>query len=125
MNTEVRRGSNYPLRRPWCTLAEFKRASIDLEDPQNPFGQVDSVELTLSGKLMPLLPKMLETWTSNYRDAEQHHVTLEPDLFGEELVGVPLIEMEGFRMSRNIHGIILAHVQTNTYQRKGFFEVSA
>jgi hypothetical protein len=113
-------------RGDWQRMADIEGVSIDLKDPQNLFGQVVSAELTISGNLMDLAD-MLEDWTLypyNYRGKN-----FDPNSSDEKLYGLFILEtvrQQPVRSTEQVHsqlnGVILAHVRSNTYQRRGVFE---
>jgi hypothetical protein len=125
----VNDGTGSPVRQTrgdWQTMADIEDVSIDLKDPQDLFGQIIFAELTISGNLMGLTD-MLENWTLYPYDYQGKN--FEPESSNEELYG--LFIMETVRQQHigsteqahsQLNGVILAHVRSNTYQRRGVFE---
>jgi hypothetical protein len=86
-------------RDSWHSLLSVDEVSIEFEEPRNPYGQVRSAEISISGFLLENL--VLDT------------------VLEEDLVGLCVLE-EG-RSEPMLHGILLSHINSNTYQRKGYF----
>jgi hypothetical protein len=107
-------------------MADIEGVSIDLKDPKNLFGQIISAELTISGNLMDLAD-MLEDWTLypyNYQGKN-----FDPNSSDEKLYGLFILETVGQQpvgsteqVHSQLNGVILVHVRSNTYQRRGVFE---
>jgi hypothetical protein len=105
---------NANKKRPWerwQTLASVEGVSIELREPRNPYGQVLSAEVVINGVLL-----------RGFR-LNKNLVRLgliKPYVGLEELVGLCLLEIK-----QDIHftlcGIVLLHIGSNTYQRKGHF----
>ena len=107
-------------------MADIEGVSIDLKDPQNLFGQIISAELTISGNLMDLTD-MLEDWTLYPYDYWGKN--FDPKLSDERLYGLFILETmrqqpvgSTGQAHSQLSGVILAHVRSNTYQRRGVFE---
>jgi hypothetical protein len=107
-------------------MAGIEGVSIDLKDPQNPFGQVVSAELTISGNLMDLTD-MVEGWTLYPYDNRGKN--FDPKSSDEKLYGLLILETvrqqpvgSTEQAHSQLNGIILAHVRSNTYKRRGIIE---
>jgi hypothetical protein len=113
-------------RGEWQIMADIEGVSIDLKDPQNPFGQVVSADLTISGNLMNLT-SMLEDWTLH--SYNRHGKNFDSESSDEKLYGLWILETVSQQpvgsteqAHSQLNGVILAHVRSNTYQRRGVFE---
>jgi hypothetical protein len=89
-----------PARELWHRLLRVEDVSIELEEPSNPYGQVRSAEISISGSL-------LQDIVLNTAGVEQN------------LTGLFVLEVKDAR--QRLHGIILSHTESDTYQRKGYF----
>jgi hypothetical protein len=89
-----------PARELWHRLLRVEDVSIELEEPSNPYGQVRSAEISISGSL-------LQDIVLNTAGVEQN------------LTGLFVLEVKDTR--QRLHGIILSHTESDTYQRKGYF----
>jgi hypothetical protein len=114
------------IRGNWQIMADIEGVSIDLKDPQNLFGQVVSAELTISGNLMDLTD-MVEDWKLYPYD--DRGKDFDPKSSDEKLYGQLILEtvhqqpVGSTEQARSqLNGVILAHVRSNTYQRRGVFE---
>jgi hypothetical protein len=121
--------TNPPVRRTQGDLqimADIEGVSIDLQDPQNPFGQIISAELTISGNLMDLTD-MLKDWTLYPYDYQGKN--FDPKSSDEKLSGLFIMKTVRWKyvgssdqLRSQLSGVVLAHIRSNTYQRRGVFE---
>jgi hypothetical protein len=96
----------------WYTLATVNEVSIGLQDPGNPYGQVTSAELVITGILIPLIDIRLG------QDEEQGLFAL---LIKEEM-RCDDDDKDGTGPTYSwLYGIVLSNIGGNTYQRKGHF----
>lgn len=109
------------------TTSSIENVSIVLKDAKNPFGQVISAELTISGRLI-LLSDLVEGWTRCPNN--EYSKDLEPGALDEKLFGLFIMDVvrrrhEGYERNKpycfQVYGIILSQVHENTYQRRGGF----
>jgi hypothetical protein len=100
------------------TLATLDEASVELKDSENPYGQVTSGELVLTGSLIPLIYNVYQGRVDLPQEKEQ------------ELLALCI--MEEMRYSDDdkdctgptfsvLHGIVLSQIGSNLYHRRGFF----
>jgi hypothetical protein len=123
---------NYPALRAhkdhrsqllWSTLATVDEVSVEPKDNENPYGQVVSGELVISGVLIPLIQTHLEPFVNDAgvevsQDRDQELFAL---CIAEEMrYGYEARHRTGPTFSV-LYGIILSEVSGNTYQRKGYF----
>ncbi|KAF2493182.1 HET-domain-containing protein [Lophium mytilinum] len=99
------------------TLANVESISVELNEPRNPFGQVLSAELVISGTIIHLSSTDLVD-----DDNSQAHYP------NEKLLGLCIIE--GMKhsgsvghISSEVYGIFLTHVGSDKYQRMGYFSL--
>jgi hypothetical protein len=88
----------------WHDLLKVEDISVELKEPSNPYGQVRYAEITISGFLLQDI--ILET-----TGAEQ------------DLIGLCLMEVADTRS--RVHGILLAHLGSDLYERRGHFSAMA
>ncbi|KAF3009658.1 hypothetical protein E8E13_007920 [Curvularia kusanoi] len=113
-------------RKAWGLLADIENVSIDLQDSRNPFGQIISAELTISGTPMSL-HRLLECWTLCPSDCAGKLFDLEAS--DEKLYALFIMETVRQQHEENIDGVtsrlcgvVLAHIASNRYHRRGVFE---
>jgi hypothetical protein len=107
----------------WSTLATVNEVSVELKDPGNPYGQILSGELVISGVLIPLVHTLLKT------SADRGGVGV-PQEKDQRLFAMCIAEemkYSDYDIDRDgptfsvLYGVVLSKVDGNTYQRQGLF----
>jgi hypothetical protein len=103
-------------------LATLDEVSIELKDFENPYGQVVSGELVISGTLIPLIHTDQEI-SLDYADVDVPQER-EPRLFAlcilEQIRGDDDKDRTEAKSSV-LEGVVLSQCGENSYQRKGYF----
>jgi hypothetical protein len=103
-------------------LATLDEVSIELKDFENPYGQVVSGELVISGTLIPLIHTDQEI-SLDYADVDVPQER-EPRLFAlcilEQIRGDDDKDRTETKSSV-LKGVVLSQCGENSYQRKGYF----
>jgi hypothetical protein len=105
-------------------LATLDKVSIELKDSENPYGQVVSGELVISGTLIPLIHTGLEIYMDHAGvdvPQEREHSLFALCILEEMRYG----DDDKYRIeakSSMLYGIVLSQIGSNLYHRKGYFE---